>query len=165
MQKRRRKLPFWNLKGRRKNLPFWGMLLIWLIMSAGFAAYSWFLVRQDELVAPRERVVWGTIHKMTHWKSNKAFYSFTFAGKEYHGNEIVPPDQYCCDVVVYLDPARPSTCSLVEFHHKSKQDRSVMKGCTYAAVGLAAALAFTLLLKWKRKKDALEAQAILLTNR
>jgi cytoskeletal protein RodZ len=155
------KKPWWQ---RRRNLPLWGMLSIWLVMSLGFAAYNWFLVLQDEAVAPREQMALGTINHISHGKHDTAHYSFTYAGKEYHDEEMVRSDQTPGDAVVYFDPTHPSTSSLVEYRRKSKQDRSVMKGCLYAAIGLTAALTFTLFLKWK-KKDSLEKQASLSFNR
>jgi hypothetical protein len=138
---------------QRKNLPFWGLLTIWLVMGSGFSAYFWFLVRQDESIAPREKVVLGSIYKRTHWKHESACYSFTYAGREYHGCETVRPDQCFCDVAVYFDPAHPSTNTLVKYRHKSKQDHEMMIGCAYASAGLAAILAFVLWIKRSRKQS------------
>lgn len=149
---------------RRQNLPFWGLLTLWLVMSLVFAGYNWFLVHQDDEVAPREQTVLGSIDRISHGKSDTAHYSFTYAGKEYHDDEMARPGQTPGDAVVYFDPTDPSISSLVEYRHKSKYDRSIMKGCTYAAIGLATALAFTLFLKWRRKKDAEEKDLLSLTS-
>ena len=140
-------------KKRRRNLPFWGLLLIWLIMSVGFMIYNWFLIRQDQAIAPAERAVLGSIYRTTRWKQDKAFYSFTFAGQKYYGSEIVGPDKMCiCDVVIYFDPEHPSTNTLVEYRKKSKQDHWMMVGCGDASAGLAVALAFVLGLKMTRAR-------------
>ncbi len=135
------------MKGRRRNLPFWALLTIWLVMAIGFAAYQWFLVRQDNAIAPREQVALGSMYKLTHGKSTTAFYSFTVAGKEYKGSEMVRSDHCFCDVAVYFDPNDPSTNTLVEYRRKSRQDHAVMMGCSYAALGLAVILACVLMFK------------------
>jgi hypothetical protein len=143
-----------QMKKRRRNLPLWGLLLIWLVMSISFMIYNWFLVRQDEAIAPREQVVLGSIYRTSHWKQGTAFYSFTYAGRKYHGREMVRPDQLClCDVAVYLDPAHPSTNTLVEYRHKSRQDHSMMIGCGYASGGLGVILAFVLWIKNSKMKS------------
>jgi hypothetical protein len=139
---------------KRRNLPFWALLSIWLVMSTGFTAYNWFLVRQDEAIAPHEQIVVGSIYKTTHWKQDTAFYSFTYADRKYYGSEIVGPDKMCiCDVPVYFDPAHPSTSTLVDYLRKSKQDHSMMIGCGYASEGLAVILALVLWIKRSKTKS------------
>ena len=142
------------MKSRRRNLPFWGMLTIWLVMAIGFTAYQWFLIRQDDAIAPRERSALGSMYKMTHWKQDKAFYSFTYEGREYHGSEIVAPGHCFCDVAVYFDPDHPSTNTLVEYRRKSEQDRKMIVGCSYVSMALAIIFACVLLLRKERSKPA-----------
>jgi len=139
---------------RRRNLPLWGILLIWLVMSAGFMVYNWFLVRQDEAIAPRQQVVLGSITAIHHGKSDTASYSFTYEGREFHGSQIVSPDQYFGSVAVYFDSAHPSTSSLVDYRRKAKLDHSLMVGCGYTSVGLAVVLAFVLYLKKAKEGPA-----------
>jgi hypothetical protein len=142
------------MKNRIKNIPLWGMLTIWLVMAIGLSAYNWFLVCQDEATAPREQVVLGSIYRTTHWKQDTAFYSFTYAGRNYKGSEMVRPDKmYIGDVAVYFDPEHPSLNTLVEFHHKSRQDHGMMVGCGYASVGLAALLACVLAFKKVKERS------------
>jgi hypothetical protein len=140
------------MKRRRRNLSFRGMLTIWLAMSIAFTSYQRFLVWQDQAIAPREQIALGSMYKFTHWKHDKAFYSFTFAGREYHGSEIVAPNHCFCDVAVYFDPNHPSTNTLVEYRRKSRQDHLVMIWCAYVTIGLVILLAFVLALKKARQK-------------
>ena len=144
------------MKRQRKNLPFWGMLTIWLVMAGGFALYQRFLVLQDDAIAPRERSALGSMYKFTHRKHDKAFYSFTYAGREYYGSEIVAPNHCFCDVAVYFDPNHPSTNTLIEYRRKSKQDHDLMMWCIYAAGALAVILACVLWLKNIRKSRETE---------
>jgi hypothetical protein len=125
------------MKRRRKNLPFWAILTIWLVMSTGFAAYNWFLVRQDEAIAPREQVALGTMYKLSHGKSTTASYSFEYSGKTYRGSETVSSNHCFCDVPVYFDPDHPSTNTLVEYRRKINLDHGMMVACSYVSVGLA----------------------------
>lgn len=147
MTLRRKHLRLWAALRRRRKLPFWGMLTIWLVMAVGFAAYNWFLVRQDQAIAPRENVALGTMYKLSQWKGTTAFYSFKFAGKEYRGSEAVAPDHCFCDVAVYFDPDHPSTNTLVEYRRKAKEDHDMMRDSSYASVGLAALLACVLAMR------------------
>jgi hypothetical protein len=138
---------------RRRRLPFWAILTIWLVMAIGFAAYNWFLVRQDEAIAPREQVVLGSVYKISHGKTDTAFYTFNFAGRAWHGSEMAPYKQCVCDAAVYFDPTNPSNSSLVEYRRKSRLDHRMMTGCGYASAGLGAALACVLVLKKARRKS------------
>jgi hypothetical protein len=131
----------------RKRLPFWRMLLIWLIMSIGFMTYNWYLVRQDESIAPREQVALGNMYKRNHGRTESACYSFSYGGKEYHKCETVSSVQCFCDVAVFFDPTNPSLSSIKEYRLKSAFDHKIMVGCGYASVGLAVILAFVLLRK------------------
>jgi hypothetical protein len=128
------------------------MLTIWLVMSTGFAAYNWFLVRQDKAIAPREQVALGTMYNLSHGRSTTASYSFNFAGKEYRGSEMVSSNHCFCDVAVYFDPNHPSTNTLVEYGRKAKHDHDMMIGCSYASVGLATALACVLAFRKSKTK-------------
>jgi hypothetical protein len=142
------------MKKRRRNLPLWRLLVIPLVISVGFMIYRWFLVRQDEAIAPREQVVLGTVYKVTHGKQYTAQYSFAYEGKVYRGSEITHPDQCVCDAAVYFDPTNPSTNTLVEYRRKSKQDRWMMHACSYTSIGLAVALACIWGLKKPRGESA-----------
>lgn len=143
----------WKLLKTRRRLPVWGILSILLTMAIGFTLYNWFLVGQDEAIASRERTVLGSIYRTTRWKQSTAFYSFTYAGREYKGSEIVGPDKMCiCDVAVYFDPERPSTNTLVEYRRKKKQDHSMMVGCGYASLALGVGLVCAWALK--RRTDS-----------
>jgi hypothetical protein len=137
------------------------MLLIWLAMALGYTVYSWYLVHRDELVAPREQVVLGSITAIHHGKSNTAYYSYEYGGREYHASEMVNPDQHFGHVAVYLDPESPSTSSLVEFRHKREQDTWMMHACSYASLALAAILAFVLELKRRKRLEHEADQATL----
>jgi hypothetical protein len=140
---------------RRKNLPFWAMLLIWLAMSTGFAAYNWFLVRQDERIAPKEQIALGSIYKSTNGRHGpRVYYSFSYEGKEYHGSESVAYGSVIGKyVAVYLDPNDPTTNTLTEFRLKSASDHKMMIGCGYASEGLAVILAFVLWIKRSKKQS------------
>jgi hypothetical protein len=142
-QKPKGRRPRWR---KRKNLPFWGMLSIWLAMSTGFAIYNWFLVKQDERIAPKEQVALGSIYKSTNGRRGpRVFYTFPYDGKQYHGDDsIAYGSTVSSHVAVYFDPDDPTTNNLVEYRHKSKQDHEIMIGCGYAAAVLAALLAFVL---------------------
>ena len=137
---------------RRQRLPLWAILTIWLVMSVGFAVYSWILVRQDEAIAPGEQVARGSVYKVNHGKHDTALYTFSFAGETYYGSDSVRSDQCLCEVAVYFDPAHPTTNNLVEYRLKSLQDNGVMIGCSYAAIGLAALLTLVLAFKKARQK-------------
>jgi hypothetical protein len=140
---------------KRKRLPFWAMLLIGLVMSTGFTAYNWFLVRQDERIAPKEQVALGSIYKSTNGKGGpRVFYSFLYVGKNYHGDDGVARESVLSNhVAVYLDPDDPATNTLTEYRLKSKQDHQMMIGCGYASEGLAVILALVLWTKRSRTKS------------
>lgn len=164
MRVRRNHLRLWAALRRRKHVPFWGMLTIWLVMSAGFAAYNWFLVRQDESIAPREHVALGTMYKLTQGRHGPtASYSFTFEGKKYYGSESVSSDHCFCDVAVYFDPTHPSTNTLVEYGRKAKLDHGMMVWCSYGSLVLAAILGCVLALRRPKSTpegDSLHVQEI-----
>jgi len=92
------------------------------------------------------------MYKMSHWKTDRAFYSFEYAGRKYHGSQIVSPDHCFCDVAVYFDPHHPSTNALVEYRRKARQDYGMMVGFGYASIGLAAILACVLVLRKPKNK-------------
>jgi hypothetical protein len=148
----------------RRRLPFWAMLLIWLGMSAGFTIYNWFLVRQDERIAPKERVALGSIYKSTNGRGGPhVYYSFDVDGKSYRGDEGV--GRYPINhVAVYFDPSDPTTNTITEYRLKRKQDHSIMIGCSYASEGLAAILVLVLWAK-KSKNKPMENDPIVSSNR
>ncbi len=141
---------------RRRRLPFWAMLLIWLSMSTGFMTYNWFQVRKDERIAPNEKVALGSIYKSTHGKGGpRVFYSFSYDGKEYHGDDSVAYGSVLSShVAVYLDPNDPATNTLTEYRSKSAFDHKIMIGCGYASEGLAGILALVLWIKRSKKQSA-----------
>jgi len=137
----------------RRRLPFWAMLLIWLSMSIGFAIYNWFLVRQDERIAPIERVALGSIYKSTDGRGGPhVYYSFEVDGKTFRGDEGV--GKYAINhVAVYFDPSDPATNTITEYRLKREQNRSMMIGCGYASGGLAVILVLVLWIKKPEKKS------------
>jgi hypothetical protein len=120
---------------------FLTVLTFGLVISIGYGVHQWFLVQQDEEIAPRERAVEGTVYEVIHHKGDTAHYSFTYEGKQYLGSEETGPDQCACETMVYLDPTNPSMNTLTEYRIKLNKDRSLMFTCGYASLGFAAALA------------------------
>jgi hypothetical protein len=108
---------------KRKRLPFWAMLLIWLVMGTGFTAYNWFLVRQDERIAPKEQVALASIYKSTDGKGGpRVFYSFLYDGEKYQGDDGVARGSILSNhVAVYLDPDDPATNTLTEYRFKEQE--------------------------------------------
>jgi hypothetical protein len=135
------------MKELNSNLRLRVGLSIGLVMSIGCGVHQWFLVQQDEEIAPREQNVRGTVYEVIHGKGYTAHYSFTYEGQQYFGSETTGPDQSVRDTTIYFDPTDPSTNTLTEYRIKREKDHSTMFYCGYASVGLAAALAFA----WKFK--------------
>ncbi|HTV81331.1 MAG TPA: hypothetical protein VME18_01680 [Acidobacteriaceae bacterium] len=93
----------------------------------------------------------GTMVKLTHGKYTTAWYSFTYAGRQYRGKDGVSSSHCFCDVTVYFDPRHPSTNSLVEYKRRTWADHSTMIICLWMSAAFAAILVLALL---KRRSKA-----------
>ena len=139
---------------RQQRLPAWGLPSVLLAMTVALAAYYGSLARQDAVAAPREQIAVGKMIKLTHGKHTTALYSFTWAGKQYHGKDNVSSSHCFCDVTVYFDPVQPSTNSLVEYKRKAWADHLTMIFCLWMSAGLTVILALALVFAKRRTKEA-----------
>jgi len=139
---------------RRQLLPPWGLFVALLATRLGLAAHYGSLARQDAVVAPREQNTVGRIVKIVHGKHPTAWYSFTYAERQYRGKDGISSSHCLCDVTVYFDPEHPSTNSLVEYKRRTWADHSTMVICLWMSATFAAILVF--ILAMRRKKPTLD---------